>query len=112
MKRYITYKRKQINLNCFQDPNTNNRVEIETNWVTKFTETAYQHTDWRVLSYVEYPDETTAEQVEYFRLLDPAFEFTFITESQAIDLLNETYGWEVTVSNFIFTDNRTSDIPN
>jgi len=44
------------------------------------------------LSYVEYPDETTAEQVEYFRLLDPAFEFTFITESQAIDLLNETYG--------------------
>ena len=111
MKKYLTYKRKKISDNYYQDPNTNNRVELETNWVTKFTETAYEHADWRFLAYVEYPDETTNEQVEYFRLLDPAFEFTFITEAQATDILNETYGWEVVVTSFVFTDNRTIDIP-
>jgi len=111
MKRYITYKRKRINDNLFQDPNTNNRVEIETGWMTKFFETSYQHADWRFLAHVEYPDEATVEQVEYFRLLDPAFEFTFITEQEANTLLQQTYNWDVTVTDFVFTDNRLENIP-
>lgn len=107
MKRYITYTRKKESDSFYSDPNTNNRVERETNWVTKFYETPYE-IEWVFLAYVEYPNETTSEQVEYFKKLDPNYNFTFITEEQANELLNKL--WDVSVSNFEFRDNRTLEI--
>jgi hypothetical protein len=107
MKRYITYTRKKENDSFYSDPNTNNRVETETNWVTKFYETPYE-VDGVFLSYVEYPNETTIEEVEYFKNLDPAYNFTFITEEQANELLANL--WDVSVSSFEFNDNRPLEI--
>ncbi len=107
MKRYITYTRKKINDNFYSDPNTNGRVEEETNWVTKFYETPYE-VNWVFLAYVSYPSETEQSEVEYFKNLDPEFNFTFITEEEANTLLSEL--WDVSVSNFDFTDNRPLDI--
>ena len=108
MKRYVTWKEKKINDNLYIHPNTNGRVEEETWWKTIFIETDYKHSDGRFMSVVEYPNTTTPEEVEAFRLLDPAFEFTFITEAEANTFLASL--WEVSVSNFEFTDNRPRDI--
>jgi len=108
MKQYITWKRKKINDFRYEDPNTNDRVNVETGWITTFFETPYQITDGRFISYVEYPDITSVEEVEYFRNLDPDFSFTFIDELEANTLLSEL--WDVTVSDFVFTDNRPQDI--
>lgn len=103
MKRHITYKRKKINDNYYQDPNTQNRVEIETNWFTKFFETPYE-VNGIFLAYVEYPDTTTPDEIEYFKNLEPAFEFTFITEEEANTMLSNL--WQVSVKDFMFTDLR------
>lgn len=109
MKRYITYTRKKINDNYYQDPNTNNKVEIETNWHTTFYETPYEY-NWVFLAYVEYGDEFTNEQIEYFRNLDTDFNFTFITEEEANIFLqnfwkDEEWNYYVSVANFEFTNN-------
>lgn len=103
MKRYITYTRKKINDNYYQDPNTNNRVKKETNWVTKFFETPYEF-GWVFLAYVEYPNKTTIEEIEYFRNLDKDFNFTFIMEEEVNILLLKI--WDISVKDFVFTDNR------
>lgn len=95
---------------CYKDPCTDDRVNKETGWITTFTETPYCISDWRFISLVEYPDNCTEENVEYFKNLDPDFEFTFITELEANTLLNGCYNWLVTVKDFVFTDNRPKDI--
>ena len=112
MLRYITYKRKKVNDNYYQDPNSENRVEIETNWKTIFNETPYQLEDWRFIATVEYRDSETQENIDYFLDLDPAFEFTFITEWEVNELLKELSDetWTVTVKDFIFEDTRIFDI--
>ena len=104
MKIYVTWKRKKINDNCYQDPNTNNRTELETNWQAVLTETPYKISDGRFISFVEYSNDCTAESIEYFKNLDPAFEFTFIDENQTNVLLSEL--WDITVNNFVFTNNN------
>ena len=104
MKRYLTYKRKKINDNLYEDPNTNNRVSNETCPWTTFTETCYQVADGRFIAIIEYADTTTDEEVEAFRILDTAFDFTFLDETEANAFLSEL--WDVTVSNHVFTDNR------
>lgn len=111
MKQYITYKRKKINEFLYEDPNTNNRVYKETWGKTIFTETPYKIPDGRFISIVEYADTETAENIEYFRTLDLAFEFTFIDELTANTLLKELWTDEtwiqyVKVNNFIFEDNK------
>jgi len=114
-KQIVTWKRKKANDNCYQDPNTNDRVNIETDWVATFTETSFCISDWRFISLVEYPDDCTQESIDYFQKLDKAFEFTFVTESEANTLLAELWPWMwipyVSVSDFIFTDNRPIDDP-
>lgn len=107
MRKYITYTRKKINDNYYQDPNTNNIVEEATGWITKFTETAYDY-NGVFIAYVEFPTDTSDEQIEYFRTLDSDFNFTFVTEEEAnIHLANI---WDITVEDFVFTDNRPEDI--
>ena len=108
MQRYITWTRKKVNDNLYADPNTNDRVNIETNWQTTFYETPYQINDWRFISYVDYPDTTTEEEITYYLWLEPEFNFTLITEEEANTLLSEL--WDVSVSNFEFKDNRPSDL--
>ena len=107
MKRYITNTRKKINDNYYQDPNTNGIVEDATSWVTVFTETKYE-LNWVFLWIVEYPDDSSDELVEYFRVFDEAFSFTFITEEKANEMLSEI--WDISVSDFVFTDNRPVDV--
>jgi hypothetical protein len=108
MKKYITWKRKKVNENCYKDPNTDNRTNEETTWQATFTETTYKINDGRFISFVEYSDDCLEDDVETFRNLDPDFEFTFIDENTANTLLSEL--GDVTVSNFEFTDNRPNDI--
>ena len=113
-KRYITYTRKKINDNCYLDPNSNDAVSLATNWKTIFNETPYLLEDWRFIATVEYRDIETEENINYFLHLDEAFEFTFITEEVANELLKEFWENEnwylVSVKDFIFTDNRVFDI--
>jgi hypothetical protein len=103
MLRYITWKRVKINDNYFIDPNTNWEFEKATK-DSKFTETPYQLNDWRFISIVEYPNETTQEQIDLLISAYSAFNFTFITEIEANNLLSEL--WEVSVKDFVFSDNR------
>jgi len=107
MKRLITYKRKKINDFLYEDPNTNHRVTMETSWQTIFTETPYNLADWRFICIVEYWDDETEENINYFMNLDTAFEFTFIEEDEANVLLSEL--WDIVVNDFVFTDNRPID---
>jgi len=58
---------------------------------------------------VEYPDETTQARIDELITAYAPFEFTFIEEAEANTLLSEL--GDVTVSNFIFTDNRPVDLP-
>ena len=105
MKKYITWNRKKVNDNYYQDPNTNDRASLESGWVVTFTETPYQ-LNWTFISVVEYPDNTPQEQLDYFMSIDPDFNFTILTEEEANALLQTAYNWEVSVNNFVFTDNR------
>lgn len=106
MQRYITYTRKKESDNFYSDPNTNNRVAIETAGYTTFYETCYEY-NGTFLAYVEYGDSFTDEQVAYFQNLDPAYNFTFLTEEEANTFLSNL--WDVSVKDFIFTDNRPLD---
>ena len=108
MKRLITWKRVQATPNYFIDPNTNNQFNDTTEWAT-FTETPYKIADGRFISMVEYPDATTQARIDELIASYSAFEFTFIDETTANALLAEL--WDVSVSNFIFTDNRPIEIP-
>jgi hypothetical protein len=109
IQRYVTWKRKMVDTCCYKDPNTDDRVFSETNWGTTFIETPYQIADWRFISLVEYPDTCTQQEIDYFKTLDPAFEFTFIDETTANTLLSEL--WDVTVTNWVFSDNRPVTLP-
>lgn len=105
MRKYITYKRVQASPVLFLDPNTNGNFQSATNGST-FYETPYI-VDWIFLASVEYPNETTQEQIDTLIAWYSAFEFTFITEIEANTLLATL--WEVSVENFIFTDERPVD---
>lgn len=90
----------------FIDPNTDWAFENATEGAI-FTETPYQIADGRFISVVEYPDETTQSTIDWLILAYSVFEFTFIDETEANLLLSEL--WDVTVTNFIFKDNRPTD---
>ena len=111
VKKYVTFKVKQINTNCYKHPNTDNRASIDSNWDIDFTETAYQALDGRYISYVEHDWALPQARLDALMVVDLDFEFTSVTEEQVNTILLEAYWmeWEnqaVSVSNFIFTDNR------
>jgi hypothetical protein len=107
MKKYITWKPKKINDYLYEHPNTNDRVQTETSWAIIFTETSFQIDDGRYISLVEHADDMPQSEIDHWRELDTAYEFTIIDETTANTLISEL--WDVTVSNFIFTDNRPVD---
>lgn len=107
MQKIITWKAKKINDYLYEHPNTNDRVQTETSWAITFTETNFQIADGRYISLVQHADNMSQESIDYWRELDPAYEFTIIDEATANSLLAEL--WDVTISNFIFTDNRPVD---
>ena len=101
MKRYITYKRKEVNWH-FLDPNTNNAFEKATiNSI--FQETPYQNAGV-FLGVIEYPESTTQEIIDDMLQKYSEFNFSFIAENEA-NLFLQTI-WEITVKDYIFTDNR------
>ena len=102
MRRYITYKRVKASDNFYLDPNTNWQFEQATE-NSKFYETPYQY-NWTFLAYVEYPDATTQERIDTLMQSYTSFNFTFITEAGANVFLSQI--WDITVANFVFTDNR------
>ena len=101
MKKYITYTRVRASDNFYLDPNTNNQFEQATENST-FYETPYQY-NWTFLAYVEYPDDTTQARIDELLQAYSSFNFTFITEEEASTFLAQI--WDITVSNFVFTDN-------
>jgi len=108
MKKYITWKPKKVNSNLIEHPNTNDRVNKETKWAIIFTETPYQIADGRYISFLEHDWNIVQAQLDNWKVLDPAFEFTIIDEVEANLLLSEL--WDVSVTDFIFSDNRPTDI--
>lgn len=104
MKKYITWKEKKINDNLYQHPNTDDMVNKNTNWEIKFFETPYKIADGRYVSYIEHAWTIPQARLDQYRTFDPAFEFTIIDEATANSLLSQL--GDVTVSNFVFTDNR------
>lgn len=111
MKRYLTYKRKKINNNYYQDPNTNWLFQEATEWAV-FYETPYQLSNKVFVAWVEYPDTTTQAQIDWLISTYNQFEFTFIDEATANTLLSELTDdtGSVTVTDFIFTDKRVFDL--
>jgi len=107
MQRYITYKRVKENEFKYNDPNTDWKFEEATN-DSVFNESPYLLVDGRFVCDVIYPDNTTQEQIDWLIIANSSFEFTFITEEEANSLLSEL--WDVTVNNFIFTDNREIEV--
>jgi len=115
MKKYVTWKPKKINDNLYEHPNTNDRVNSETNWAITFTETSYQIADLRYISFLEHSWEIPQAQLDNWKILDPAFEFTIIDETEANELLLEFWLDEneeplISVTDFIFADIRPMDI--
>ena len=105
--KYITYSRVKANDNFYLDPNTNNSFENATN-NSKFNETPYE-VDGVFLATVEYPDTTTQEEIDGLLLAYKDFGFAFISEEEANEHLSKI--WDVSVEDFIFTDNRPVMIP-
>ena len=111
MKTYVTYKRKKVSENFYADPNTNNAVFEQTGWQITFHETPYEVNGVFVAS-IEYDGRSVnPTELEYFRTLDPAFEFTILEETEVNTILenfwfDESWVQYVSVDNFEFTDNR------
>jgi len=110
MKKYTTYKRKKINDNFYADPNTNNGVEVQTGGKIIFHETPYE-LNGVFLSWIEFDGRSiNPMELEYFRTLDPDFDFTIIDEATANIFLQGLWFDEnglqyVSVNNFEFLDN-------
>lgn len=106
IKRYITFFRKKENENFYSDPNTNwkfDRLTVDS----KFYETPYE-VNWTFLAYVEYPDNTLLSTIDNFIVENSEYNFTFLTEEEANEFLSNL--WDVSVKDFIFTDNRPLEI--
>ena len=103
IKKYITRKRVKVSEYKYIDPNTDGQFGSVTSNAT-FIETPYKIADGRFISIVEYPDTTPQATIDWLIASYAPFEFTFIDEATANILLSEL--WDVTVSNFVFTDNR------
>lgn len=107
MKHYVTYTRKNINDNFFSDPNTDWAVEKQTQGLITFNETPYE-INGVFISLIEYDTSSiNLQELEYFRTLDPDFNFTIVEEDEVNKLLSTL--WDVSVKDFIFTDNRPID---
>ena len=115
VKEYILWYAKKKNDNYYEHPNTNGEFQKQVGIESTFIETPYQDVDWAYLSYIDYPDTTTQTDKDNHILANPEFKFKLISEKKANQML-ENMGFDdngnpyVTVSNFVFTDNRPLDI--
>lgn len=96
-KKYVTWCSCDQTITQKGHPNTNNYWNDYQSWT--FQETPY--TDWEI--YVWILDSDVEIPTTNFNIIEK-------TETEINTLLNTWYNWGVTVSNYIFTDNRTFDI--
>ena len=96
--KYITWKQITVNENKIIHPNTENFWEY--NWDCIFQETWF--TDWN-WTYIWILESETIPSTPF------DFNITEKTETEINTLLNTWYNWDVTVDNYIFTDNRKLD---
>ena len=113
MKQYITWINHKKNTNNFQHPNTNWFADsIDSDFI--FHETQYTWPKNPVLQeYVwtlEYPDTKTNWEIAQYKSWLSKFQLKDKTEVEINALLNTRYAWDVTVTDFVFTDNRPMDI--
>ncbi len=114
-KKYVTWKAKKVNDNCYQHPNTDWRANNESNWDIIFTESPYQAIDGRYMSFVEHDWALPQARLDQLMWVEPAFEFTSVTEESINADLLEAYWmtWEhqaVSYSNFEPNDLRPQEI--
>ena len=109
MKQYVSWKLKPVEWG-FEHPITHDRDKEVTGGKIDFLETQYMNGDNVNIWIIEY-DETivTQEDLILFASAEPLFKLTILTELEVIDFLSVPYNWEVTVQDFIFTDNREVD---
>ena len=98
-KKYVTWENITVNPNRKIHINTDNFWEYNWEWI--FKETWF--TDWNWLYIWMLDNETIPTTPFDFKIIEK-------TEEEINILLNTWYWWDVTVNDFVFTDNRPTDI--
>lgn len=93
----ITWNEKIIEAYCKKHPNTDGYYN--TLWQWTLTETSFTDWNWLYIGILDNPTIPTND-----------FQIVEKTEAEVNTLLNTWYPWLVTVSNWIFSDNRSLDI--
>lgn len=107
MQNYITWIWKPVEWGI-EHPNTHDQDKTVSWDEVNFTETPYFFSDGRNLAYITYNENITSYQdLVDFAAVEPAFELTIIDEIEANLLLSEL--WDVSVTDFVFEDNRPVD---
>lgn len=110
MKNYVFYTNFMRDAFTFETPNTEDRVFKTWRWKITFQETIYwpveNQDDMRMIGIVEYDESIIDEEVlqAFYRQMS-MFVMMPVTEEKINNFLQKYYP-EVSVSNFIFTDNR------
>lgn len=119
VKKYVTWKAKKVNDNCYQHPNTDGRASSESNWDINFIETPYKSAEWVYIGIAEHDWALPQARLDALMIVDPDFQFYSATEEEVNTLLLDTYGyveWEwiqppmVSYSNHVVTDLRPINI--
>ena len=110
-KKYVTWKAKKINDNCYQHPCTEGRANIESNWDVNFIETWFQAIDWTYMWIAEHDWALPQARLDALMIVDPEFQFVSVTEAQVNAYMLEAYWliWgeqAVSYSNYEPTDLR------
>jgi len=112
MKTYCTWINNEKNSKCFTHPNTDWFANSIDERFT-FQETQYSWAKNPALTeyiwILEYPDDMPNQDIAKYKNDLKNYKIKDKTEKHINDLLLEWYNWEVTVLDFIFTDNRPTD---
>lgn len=109
MKQYVTWKLVPVEWGM-KHPITHDWDKEYTNNRVDFFETPYSFSDGRNLAIITYDENTiTQEELDSYKLIEPLFELTIISESDINTLFLNEYEWLVSVTDFVFLDNRPRD---
>lgn len=96
-----------------EHPNTHDQDDTETSNKVDFFQTPYCHTDGRNIAIITYDDALTSqENLITYSNIKAGFGLDCVTEAEVNTILSTTYWLDgesnpfVSVSNFVFTDNR------
>lgn len=108
MKQYITWIWKIVNWGI-EHPNTHDQDKAQTDWKIDFVQYWFEVNNVN-LAVIEYDESIVSwEDLIAYANIEPLFNLTIITEEEVNTFLANI--WDITVKDFVFTDNRPLDIP-